>query len=347
MPTNDTIVSIPLVGGLNQQLDPDQLQPPELMVAENVVARRGGRLEKRPGYQLVETAAQTGAPAAAFGGSSGSVSPDVEAIGPYYGKDGARALVAAGSRLYEYVGYDATHGWRDVNKLPSYLGTLHSVVATGGSIIEVESRAINGNSSILTVWVTGTRSGKELASDSAYADQTSGDGNSVYYAVQDRITGAFIVPPVRVAGVAGGPAYVQSATNLRVTEISSAGASFYVIAWEKSGLDVEYFVLNATTFAVSPTVRPFIYIVQKVHRGFDAVGLPGSSVGHAVFAFCRPDTASSSTPAKLVAIAVSINTSTGIPTTISTVADALSQCMMAWDAMKPRRCCGLNETLPA
>lgn len=310
MPTNDTIISIPFVGGVNQSADPDQIQAPELFLADNVVARYGGRLEKRAGYHLVETAAQTGVPAAAFGGSSSVVSADVEAIGDYHGKDGARALVAAGSRLYEYVGSDATHGWRDVNKLPSYLGTVYPVTATGGSIIEVDIIESGNGVFRLAVWVTGQRSGQEMTNDTWYTEQVSGDGNAVYYSVQLVSTGAFVTPPKLLKmSDSGKPIY-----NLRVVKLYTSATVYTVGVAYQTGVSysINFHVIDFAT-GTATVAAPFGSSVHACYRTFDVVGLPYSVVGGPAIVWTSDgaDTASSATHAAMYAELDSVNVATG------------------------------------
>ena len=310
------VVNIPFVGGINEFDDPDQLPPPELVQCDNAVVRRPGRIEKRHGMTLVEGA--TGVPATAFGGTVSAPSGSVEAIEAYYGENGTRAVMAAGNMLYEYVGTDAAHGWRSVNSIPSYVGTLHGVAASGGTIIETETVLVQNNTKRVTVWVSGSRTGQELSSDLVYGEQTIGDGNSVYYAVQDVESGSFIKPPTRIMNAIGG--YTTSATNLKMTVLKDAFAvEVPLIAWRKSGGGVEYCLLNPSTGALTATQSPFTYLVPNCHRAFDVVACYSGSA-MALFAFCQADSASDSTPSKLAAKLVQFNTATGaITSTIRTL----------------------------
>ena len=310
------VVNIPFVGGINEFDDPDQLPPPELVQCDNAVVRRPGRIEKRHGMTLVEGA--TGVPATAFGGTVSAPSKSVEAIEAYYGENGTRAVMAAGNMLYEYVGTDAAHGWRSVNSIPSYVGTLHGVAASGGTIIETETVLVQNNTKRVTVWVSGSRTGQELSSDLVYGEQTIGDGNSVYYAVQDVESGSFIKPPTRIMNAIGG--YTTSATNLKMTVLKDAFAvEVPLIAWRKSGGSVEYCLLNPSTGALTATQSPFTYLVPNCHRAFDVVACYSGSA-MALFAFCQADSASDSTPSKLAAKLVQFNTATGaITSTIRTL----------------------------
>ena len=322
MPTNDTIISIPLAGGINQSIDPDQLQAPELITADNVVARRGGRLEKRAGYQLVETAAQTGAPAVAFGGSSAVVSPDVEAIGAYHGKDGARALVAAGSRLYEYVGSDSDHGWRDVNKLPGCLGTLHPVTTVGGDVTEVESMLNDAGTIRCSAWIVGLRNGQDMTNDTAINMQPS-DTAGIYVSVQLEATGAFIVPATRIS-VSG--AMVTQACDLRMCLASTGGfARDFVIAARSYYSSVCGIVVSGITGDVLPASfifsGPFAWATNALsHRTFDIVGVPGAA--RVLLAYCEPVSTTSVADVNLISFAISGSTFTQTGTLLQVLSNA-------------------------
>ena len=134
------VIGIPFVAGINEYDDPDQLQAPELVNCKEAVVRRPGRIETRNGFTLVD--GDSGVPANAF--KDAFTLPYItdkytETVDAYYGQNGTRPIMSAGSKLYELVDSDTTHGWREVNRLPTYVGSLVGVTASGGSIIEVES----------------------------------------------------------------------------------------------------------------------------------------------------------------------------------------------------------------
>ena len=129
MPTRDQVLQVPFVGGIDEYTDPDQLQPPAMAALTNCVVRKTGRIEKREGFQYLQKVGVAGTPADTFAGTA--ISEKMEALGAYSGSDGSKLLLAADSKLYEYVGLDANHGYREVNRLPSCYGTLHPVDATG------------------------------------------------------------------------------------------------------------------------------------------------------------------------------------------------------------------------
>jgi len=315
---NEQIINFPAVAGLDAYTDPNNLKPPALLQADNLTVVNLGELRTRRGFELVEGAA--GEPATAFDGDA-VPNVSVEAVGEYAGTDGERTVLAAGSKLYEFVGSDALHGWRTVNRLPEFVGTLHSVSPSGASVIEVESIVVAGGTLRVTAWVTGTRTGQELTSDLVYQSQTTGDGNSVYFSVQREGGGAFVKPPTRVAGVL--TAYVRSATNLRMAVLEDAGSDYVLVAWRASGGGVEYVVIDPDAGSVTPTQAPLLTTGQVCHRSFDCVALRGSGTATAVFGLCKSDSGGSVSPAVLEARAGTINVVTGAWTLVSTVADII------------------------
>lgn len=304
------VVSIPFVGGFNEFDDPDQLQPPEMSICENAVIRRPGRIEKRFGFTLVDGAA--GVPATAFDGDA-VPSASVEALEAYYGKSGTSAMLVAGSKLYQYVGQDATHGWRKVNDVPSHVGVLHSVSASGGSVIEVDALPSSDNALMLTVWITGPRTGQELSSDIAYQNKTTSDlnksGNIVYYAVQEIEGGSFVIPPTVLFENTTNPIY-----NLRVTKCFTGSTKYLAIVAVQNGSTVMYKTLDFSTFTVTGP-HTLGTVGQTCFRAFDISGLNRSVLGSAgiVVAYCAADTASSVSGAQLTVESFFVDPTTGVP----------------------------------
>lgn len=330
MPTQDSVVSIPFVGGLNQQLDPDQLQPPELTVAENVVVRRGGRLEKRAGLQMVT-------PSAVFDGASTQLPINVEALGEYVGDTGSRAVLAGDNNLYEYVGSDSTHGWRQVNEIPRYLGSLDPVTASGGVILEVEALEDATGTYRTIVWITGQRDGQELSSDRVYREQTAGPGNEVYYAVQYVATGAFVKPPTVLDS--GDPNVMMNLRLVKVQKDQGSSANGYYIgvayqigtpvspvaASSFSG-DIKFKVINPSDGAILVTVSSLNLVSHACHRAFDVVGLTGALGPSLIVVSCRnPDSNSSVAGAwaELPAVKWDINTTTWNFSSAATTSDVI------------------------
>jgi hypothetical protein len=312
MPTQDSIISIPFVAGLNQQLDPDQLQPPELIKAENVVVRRGGRLEKRGGMQLVT-------PSAVFDSSGAGLDPNIEALGANDGKDGTTAILAAGSKLYEYVGLDATHGWRQVNQLPSCLGTLHSVDATGGDIIEVESMLNDAGTLRCTAWVLGVRNGQDMTNDTAISSQPA-TTYGLYVAVQRVSDGSFVTRPTRVQTPSG--VDTTQVVDLRMALVTNAASTTrnWIIAFRLGYAEIAALVVKSIDGTVLTTKSLLGYTDRPYHRSFDITGVPGEN--RVLFAYCDQDTLLGNADVNLRLL--SYDDTTGVFTTIATSAGALA-----------------------
>lgn len=295
----ERVVNVPLAAGINQEDDQFSVSPPEMAVLKNVSAVKKGALDTRLGFSLVTTGGATAEPATAFVGNTiSNVSRYVEAFSSNSSEQDSRAVIISNKKFYEYVGKDAAHGWREVNAVPAFVGTLSSTASTGGPIIEIESVVLDGRR--FTAWTTGQRNGNELSSDFAYKSQVAGDGNSLYYSVQDDTSEAFIIPPTRMLGADGNP--VTSAINLRLTYSLSdsvdIGLEWPLIAWYNiTAGRIESALVRPTTGIPLATVQwslpAGITSLQLCHRNFDIVGLSSvlfpTSCGHYVYAYCPAD----------------------------------------------------------
>lgn len=329
MANNEKIVNMPLVAGLDLYTSEENAAPPALIIADNCTMRRPGSLTKRQGFGIIESSANV--PANAFGGQN-VPSASVEALAEYTNQAGRRAVLAAGSTLYEYVGSDAAHGWRVVNALPQYVGTVGTVASVGGSVIEVESLLVGVLSDVrVTVWVTGTRTGQELTSDLAYVSQTVGDGNSVYYAVQNELTGAYIQKPTRLLDSDVQAKLVTSAINLRVVDISSssAGSLAVFVAWGRTAapFKIEHLVISLQNnwAASSPTIGTVVTYVA-CHRPFDVAYITAFlGAPTIIMAYGAADSNNVATPSLVVANISQVNLVTGVLTQINTLPDILDR----------------------
>lgn len=321
------VVSIPFIGGMNEFNDPDQLPPPELVQCNEAVIRRPGRIEKRHGFTLVQ--ATPGVPATAYGGSLAAPSGSVEALDAYSGQNGVRPVMASGNSLYEYVGSDSTHGWRYVNKLPSYVGSLVSVTSSGGSIIETETIEDSTGTYRLTVWVSGQRTGQERTSDLIYGAQTVGGGNAIYYAVQLVATGAFIMPPTLLRSSTAAASVLY---NLRVTRITAADLTWKpYVAWQEATTGkVRGVVIDITTGAATASASVVSGLGQTGHRAFDIVGLHPSILPNGILVvYGAADTASNTLEAALIGVTKLVNPTTGGLFTIASYADLINHTVPA------------------
>lgn len=283
MPTRDSIVQVPFVGGIDQHTDPDQLQPPNMARLQNCVVRKPGRIEKRAGMHLLAQTGTTNTPATAFGGTATVLPSDAEAIGANDAQDGSKLLVAAGSTLFEYVGSDATHGYREVNRIPSCYGTLHPVDATGGEITEVESMVNDAGTLRCTAWVLGVRNGQDLTNDSAINNQPAST-HGLYVAVQRTTDGSFVTPPTRI-GLAGGGTLDQ-VCDLRMDLVLIVGGTRkdWVIAYRRQYSAIETFSVRSDTGALNAPQLLLAFSSRPYHRSFDFTSVPGGE--RALFAFC-------------------------------------------------------------
>jgi hypothetical protein len=319
--SNERVVNAALAGGINQEVDQFLVKPPEMLTLQNATVVKLGRIEKRNGFDLVVST--PGTPATAFDGDT-VPSPVVEAMSAYYGADGGRMLLAAGDTLYEHVGSDSTHGWRTVNKLPAYVGSLAGVTSSGGSIIEVETLEDSTGTYRLTVWVSGQRTGQERTSDLVYTSQTVGGGNAIYYAVQLIETGSFVKPPtlLLMSESVNGPII-----NMRLTKMWTSSTAWKAcVAWQRvTSKGVHYSLVDFASG--SSTASQYVDVAEQVcHRAFDAVGVGGGVGGltsRVLFLTCRQDSASNSSTSKVKALLLQINPTTGAIVSTVTSADVI------------------------
>ena len=97
----ERVVSVPLLGGINEEDDLFAVQPPEMLQLVNVQAIKKGALDTRQGFDLVTKSPTNVAPATAFRDTSGTtqlISNKVEAIGSYAASSGVRPVLAAGGK---------------------------------------------------------------------------------------------------------------------------------------------------------------------------------------------------------------------------------------------------------
>jgi hypothetical protein len=286
MPTRDQVLQVPFVGGIDEYTDPDQLQPPGMASLENAVVRKTGRVEKREGFEYLEKYGVPGTPVDSFGGSSGPISGSVEALGVNSGKDGSRLLLAANNTLFEYVGSDANHGFRDVNRIPSCYGTLHPIDATGGEIIEVESMLDDAGAYRCTAWVLGVRNGQDLTNDRAISSQPVGT-HGIYVAVQRVNDGSFVLPPTRIKNSAGTDA--TQVCDLRMTKATSPTdvVRHWVVTFRNEYTNICACVINANDWSLKPTGSIGTLIAPRYWRAFDITGVPNQA--YMLLAVCGSD----------------------------------------------------------
>ena len=319
---NEQVVNVPLIAGVDAYTDPNNLAPPALLRADNVCMVNKGALQTRNGFSLVESTA--GSPATAFDGDA-RPGAAVEAVCRYSNAEGDRTLLAADSKLYEFVGSDATHGWRTVNRLPEHTGMLHAVTSSGGSVLEVDAIPDSTNAVMVTSWVTGPRTGQEFSSDLAYADLSTGlataqYGNIVYYAVQRIVDGSYVVPPTVLRANTG-----TVICNLRMTKVAISASDYQIlIAWQENST-LFYRVYNPITATLSV---PYSLgaVGQTCFRSFDITGVSWSQIAQpsVLWAACSADLGAAG-PAPLYCESTFIDPVTGAPSLNASLADAMAK----------------------
>jgi hypothetical protein len=316
MPTTDQIVQVPFIGGVDEYTDPDQLQPPSMATLTNCVVRKPGRIEKRAGFHLLAQTGTTTTPATVYGGTQLPASG--EALGAQEGQDGSKLLVAAGSNLYEYVGSDATHGYRQINKLPACYGTLHPVDATGGDVTEVEVMLNIVGTHRCCAWVSGWRSGQELTDDTVLNVQPAANGG-LYIAVQRVDGGEFVTAPVRIPAYAGG--LMSRVTDLRMARVLAAGGEeVWVVAYREDATALCALIVNASTGAVLAPQLIQAFAGRPYVRSFDVTAAPGTN--RMLWAICQVDSTASNADVGLSMY--SVNATTGAFTQTSAVVNYLA-----------------------
>ena len=299
MATRDSIVQVPFIGGVDEGADPDQLQAPAMKSLVNVTTRKIGRIEKRAGFEFLAQTGSTAVPATTFGGASAVLPSDVEAVGSHTGQEGTTTLVAAGNKLFEYVGLDAAHGFREVNKLPSCYGTLHPVDASGGAVTEVESMLNDTGTLRCTAWVMGNITNHDMTDDTAVSNQST-LSQGIFVSVQRVSDGSFVTPAVRLKNVYGDLAVGVS--DLRMCRTTKGdGVMVWLVAFRSEYTSIQLAVVDGGTGAfVCPVQSIYIdplWVLQSTHRSFDITSVPGQPSFLA--AWCAPNNPAASTGVNL------------------------------------------------
>ena len=319
MATRDSVVQVAFVGGVDQNTDPDQLGAPNMAELEDCVVRKPGRIEKRAGMNMLAKVGSPSAPAEAFSPTTTFQVPGgCETIGANDSQDGSKLLMSSESALYEYVGADASHGWRAVNRLPSCVGTLHPVDATGGDVIEVESMFDADGARRCTAWVAGWRSGQELTDDSVVNAQPSfGGGLSV--AVQLVDGGEFVTAPVKIVGYSGND--LTQVSDLRMTRAKSfEDSDVWVVSFREAYSALCAFIVKVGTGQVMPTQLITAFADRPYTRSYDVTAAPGTQ--RLLFAICQADTTAANVDVGLTTYQVS--STTGVFSTTSATVNYLT-----------------------
>lgn len=219
----EQVVKVPLLGGIDESVDTDQLPPPGMKELTNVVVRKKQRFQKREGYSVLS--------GAVYGSTSTQLPFFAEAIAGHRSAAGEKLLTVADGKAYEYVNQDSARRYRYVNDVPMALGTIVPVDTAAGSALEIESCLIYdaslGKTLRVTAWTVGERPEAVTANDSYWS--RSLDGRGVYVAIQNSETGAFIEPPRRLRLPSG--TYTTEARNLRMCLCYSDSAPLIGRSW--------------------------------------------------------------------------------------------------------------------
>ena len=251
----EQVITVPLLGGIDESVDPDQIPAPGMKELTNVVVRKKQRFQKREGYTMVARPLQPTVPADVYNGTAiTSMPPFAEAVAGHRSASGSKLMTVADSKMYEYVGASVQREFRYVNDVPMALGTIVPVDTAAGSCLEIESCIISGagNTSRLrvTAWTVGPRSASMAADDSMWSQDI--DGGGLYLAIQREDTGAFVSPP-RIIRYASG-AVTTEVRNLRMCECYTDpvdgpnGEISCIIMWQtgKYGSAAELYAIRVT-----------------------------------------------------------------------------------------------------
>lgn len=221
----EQVVTVPLLGGIDESVDPDQLKAPGMKELTNVVVRKRQRFQKREGYALISQPSQPFDPATTYtsDGSVYDMPAMAEAINGHRSPSGDKIMTIADGRLYEYVGQSVTQEYRHVNDVPRAVGDIVPVDTSAGQCLEIESCIIRGAAGELrvTAWTCAQRPASVSANDAIWWNPI--DGIGLYVAIQRVDTGAFLYMPTRVEYTPG--AYTYDVRNLRICEVYESATS--------------------------------------------------------------------------------------------------------------------------
>ena len=334
----DQIVKIPLLGGIDESIDPDQLPAPGMKELTNIVVRKKQRFQKREGYTLLSQVGIPTTPATTYSALGPAPMPRIaEAISSHHSQSGEKLLTVADGQLFEFVDEDANRGYRRINNVPMALGTIIPIETSSGQCMETESCIIGPPDKKLrvTAWTVGERPAA-VASDDSIWQKPTWDASGLYVAIQRVDTGAFLSAPTRIKSSVG--VDTTDVRNLRMCECYSEntgpdGEVSCVIAWQSgvgpsasleglrvtSGgvvlLTVDVFALLTTvTFGLPPTVRAFD--IAQVWSS--SIGIMPNLENNVAFAICTDD------PQTPEVYWVQFNTSASFGWTMTANAQALS-----------------------
>ena len=283
----DQIVKIPLLGGIDESIDPDQLPAPGMKELTNIVVRKKQRFQKREGYTLIPNPANPTTPATVYRGTAVSDMPfPAEAIGGHKSPSGDKLVTVADSQMFEYVGQDIVREYRYVNDVPRAMGDVVPVDTSAGQCLEIESCIIkNENNGLrVTVWSVAARPSAIMADDSIWWENI--DGAGLYFSIQNQDTGAFLFAPTRI--YMPGPIATMDVRNLRVCEsyedpaLGADGNVGCIIMWQHGpysgapqlwGIRINAYGEVGNTINVTNLLQPGYQGLPPTYRSFDIASL--------------------------------------------------------------------------
>ena len=283
----DQIVKIPLLGGIDESIDPDQLPAPGMKELTNIVVRKKQRFQKREGYTLIPNPASSTTPANVYRGNVVSGMPfPAEAIGGHKSPSGDKLVTVADSQMFEYVGQDGLRQYRYVNDVPRAIGDVVPVDTSAGQCLEIESCIIkNENNGLrVTVWSVAARPSAIMADDSIWWENI--DGAGLYFSIQNQDTGAFLFAPTRI--YMPGHIATMDVRNLRVCEsyedaaLGADGNVGCIIMWQQGpysgapqlwGIRINAYGEVGDTINVTNLLQPGYQGLPPTYRSFDIASL--------------------------------------------------------------------------
>lgn len=197
MATQDQLVDIPLVGGLEEGTDAANVKPPGFLVLENAIFDKKGGIQKRKGA-----------------GIAGTLGLIKDATARWISHLDGNTLVGTSEGVYHIPEGSSARTW---SRGSLYDATVDHTILAGipNNIIEIDSAVISGYLFVaFTVDTTFTRG--------------TSSGNELYYAVYNLTTGELLRTPTLIRQVSGitRPLITYTSTHVSFWRIES-GTGYY------------------------------------------------------------------------------------------------------------------------
>lgn len=289
----EQVLTLPLVGGIDESVDTDQLKAPGMKELTNVVVRKKERFQKREGYALIHDPADPALPATTYSGTNITQMPiPSEAISGHKSPSGDKIVTIADGQMFEYVGQDGYRQYRRVNDVPRAIGDVVPVDTAAGPCLEIESCVVRSDAGRLriTVWTVAQRPSAILADDSIWWSHI--DGAGLYMAIQREDSGAFVAAPYRINLPGSIPTY--DVRNLRVCESyqnevpGDGGTAGCIVMWQQGphnaapqlwGLRITGYGEVGNVINVTNLLTPGFKGLPPTYRTFDIAPISKSDIG--------------------------------------------------------------------